>query len=72
MEKSTDTKFHAGSSNPVSNVIPFPVREQTVEVLVCSHCESKDFMLVDNTTNEICCSGCGYVISNKWEHLNDV
>jgi hypothetical protein len=66
-----------------SNVVPFrkrekppvdPVttRQEIVDVLVCSLCGGKEFMLLAEVTCQIACSGCGYAIGATWSTDNDL
>jgi hypothetical protein len=66
-----------------SNVVPFrkrkksPVettttKDEVVDVLMCSLCGKKEFVLVAETACRIVCSGCGYAIGAKWFSDNDL
>lgn len=76
MENKTNTSVDA-----TSNVIPFPERKRAtagcttqsleVDVLLCSLCEGKDFMLIAAESQEIACAGCGFAIGAKWSVDNE-
>jgi len=72
MEKQADTTLHERD-----NVVPFRRREKRessvavkqtdVEVLLCSLCGSKDFMLLAEASGQIACSNCGFLIGANWQ-----
>jgi len=68
---------------PKNNIIPFPdlknipqsrerkeksiVTEKTVDILMCSLCQSTTFFLLIDGKGKIACSQCGFETGNVWK-----
>lgn len=78
MEKPPNTPIHGRSNvfslaearaqrnSSHSREDQFFVEEKTVDVLLCSLCGSKSFMLIADQAGEIGCAECGYLIGARW------
>lgn len=77
VQKISPTHFIQGNHMQVkNNVILFPrlrekkensiVTEQTVDILICSLCQSTTFFLLLDGKGKIACSQCGYTTGNTW------